>query len=118
MVIFGSTGTVAITENLTKAFSEDLRIREDDEDLPPAGVAFDAKNIVPDPVYGLRAQRSESVGNRGSRVGSMYLLLPTRRHFMSRKLTTKRPVKSIITPHLCKTVDEGIARYAPKERLQ
>ena len=45
MVIFGSTGTVAITENLTKAFSEDLRIREDDEDLPPAGVAFDAKNM-------------------------------------------------------------------------
>ena len=51
MVIFGPAGTVAMTQNLTKAFSEDIRIREDDEHLPPAGVAFDAKDIVPGPVY-------------------------------------------------------------------
>src|SRR6202045_4615604 len=32
--LFGPKGTVAMTENLTKAFSEDIRIREDDEHLP------------------------------------------------------------------------------------
>ncbi|HZR87381.1 MAG TPA: MBL fold metallo-hydrolase [Bradyrhizobium sp.] len=51
MVVFGPKGTVAMTENLTKAFSEDIRIREDDEHLPPEGVAFAAKDIVPGPVY-------------------------------------------------------------------
>jgi len=51
MVIFGPKGTVAMTENLTKAFSEDIRIRMDDEDLPPEGVVFDAKDIEPGPVY-------------------------------------------------------------------
>jgi len=51
MVIFGPAGTVAMTQNLTKAFSEDIRIREDDEHLPPEGVAFDAKDIQPGLVY-------------------------------------------------------------------
>ena len=51
MVVFGPKGTVAMTENLTKAFSEDIRIREDDEHLPPEGVAFAAKDIVPGLVY-------------------------------------------------------------------
>jgi ribonuclease Z len=51
MVIFGPKGTVAMTENLTKAFAEDIRIREDDEALPPAGVAFDARDIAPGVVY-------------------------------------------------------------------
>ena len=51
MVIFGPKGTVAMTENLTKAFSEDIRIRIADEDLPPAGVAFDARDIEPGLVY-------------------------------------------------------------------
>ena len=51
MVIFGPKGTVAMTENLTKAFSEDIRIRIADEDLPPAGVAFEAKDIEPGLVY-------------------------------------------------------------------
>jgi hypothetical protein len=51
MVVFGPKGTVAMTENLTKAFSEDIRIREDDEHLPPAGVAFDARDIAPSLVY-------------------------------------------------------------------
>jgi ribonuclease Z len=51
MVIFGPKGTKAMTENLTKAFSEDIRIREDDEALPPAGVAFAATDILPGVVY-------------------------------------------------------------------
>ncbi len=51
MVIFGPKGTVAMTENLTKAFSEDIRIRIDDENYPPEGVAFAAKDIEPGPVY-------------------------------------------------------------------
>jgi len=51
MVVYGPKGTVAMTENLTKAFSEDIRIREDDEHLPPAGVAFAAHDIGPGPVY-------------------------------------------------------------------
>ncbi|KJC62608.1 ribonuclease Z [Bradyrhizobium sp. LTSPM299] len=51
MLIFGPKGTVAMTENLTKAFSEDIRIRIADEDYPPEGVAFAAKDIEPGPVY-------------------------------------------------------------------
>jgi ribonuclease Z len=51
MVIYGPAGTVAMTQNLTKAFSADIAIREDDEHLPPAGIAFDAHDIVPGPVY-------------------------------------------------------------------
>ncbi len=51
MVIFGPSGTVAMTENLTKAFSEDIRIRTEDEHYPAAGVAFAAKDVVPGPVY-------------------------------------------------------------------
>jgi ribonuclease Z len=51
MVIFGPKGTVAMTENLAKAFSEDIRIRIDDENYPPEGVAFAAKDIEPGPVY-------------------------------------------------------------------
>jgi ribonuclease BN (tRNA processing enzyme) len=51
MVIFGPKGTVAMTENLTKAFSEDIRIRIDDEDYPQAGVAFAARDIEPGLVY-------------------------------------------------------------------
>lgn len=50
-VIYGPAGTKAMTENLTKAFSEDIRIRSDDEHLPAAGIAFDAYDIVPGPVY-------------------------------------------------------------------
>jgi ribonuclease Z len=40
-----------MTENLTRAFSEDIRIRIDDEDYPPEGVAFDAHDIEPGLVY-------------------------------------------------------------------
>jgi ribonuclease Z len=51
MLVFGPQGTVAMTENLTRAFAEDIRIRRDDEDLPAAGVAFEAKDIVPGVAY-------------------------------------------------------------------
>ncbi len=51
MVLFGPKGTVAMTENLTKAFSEDIRIRIDDEHFSPDGAAFAAKDIVAGPVY-------------------------------------------------------------------
>lgn len=50
-VIYGPPGTVAMTENLTKAFAEDLRIRTADEHLPAAGIAFDAKDISPGVAY-------------------------------------------------------------------
>jgi ribonuclease Z len=51
MVVYGPKGTEAMTANLTKAFSEDIRIRIADELLPPEGIAFDAHDIVPGPVY-------------------------------------------------------------------
>ncbi len=51
MVIFGPKGLVAMTENLTKAFAEDIRIRMDDEHLKPEGVAFAAKDIEAGLVY-------------------------------------------------------------------
>lgn len=51
MVLFGPKGTVAMTENLTKAFADDIRIRMDDEHLKPEGVAFAAKDIEPGLVY-------------------------------------------------------------------
>jgi ribonuclease Z len=47
MLVFGPQGTVAMTENLNSAFSEDIRIRSDDQHLPAAGVAFKAKDMVP-----------------------------------------------------------------------
>lgn len=51
MVIYGPTGTVAMTKNLTAAFSEDIRIRLADEKLPPAGIAFDAHDVKAGLVY-------------------------------------------------------------------
>ena len=51
MVLFGPKGTVAMTENLTKAFAEDIRIRIDDEHFSPDGVAFAARDIEAGPVY-------------------------------------------------------------------
>jgi ribonuclease Z len=50
-VLYGPAGTKAMTENLTKAFAEDLRIRTDDEHLPASGIAFAATDISPGPVY-------------------------------------------------------------------
>jgi ribonuclease Z len=51
MVIFRPKGTTAMAENLAKAFSADIRIREGDEYLPPSGVAFAATDIEPGVVY-------------------------------------------------------------------
>jgi ribonuclease Z len=50
-VLYGPAGTKAMTENLTKAFAEDLRIRTDDEHLPASGIAFATIDISPGPVY-------------------------------------------------------------------
>jgi ribonuclease Z len=51
MRLFGPKGTVAMTENLTKAFTDDIRIRIDDEHLDPKAVEFAAKDIEPGLVY-------------------------------------------------------------------
>ena len=51
MTIYGPKGTVAMTKNLTAAFSEDIRIRLADERLPAAGIAFDAHDIEAGVVY-------------------------------------------------------------------
>src|SRR5882757_7908383 len=69
MVIFGPKGTVAMTENLTRAFSEDIRIRIDDEDYPPAGVAFAAKDIEPGLVYEKNGVRVSAIEvNHGEKI--------------------------------------------------
>ena len=51
MKLFGPKGTVAMTQNLTKAFADDIRIRIDDEHLDPKAVEFAAKDIEPGLVY-------------------------------------------------------------------
>jgi len=51
MVVYGPKGTAAMTENLTRAFYDDIRIRLDDENLPPDGVAFAAADVEPGVVY-------------------------------------------------------------------
>lgn len=51
MRLYGPKGTVAMTENLTKAFTDDIRIRIDDEHLDPKAVEFVAKDIEPGLVY-------------------------------------------------------------------
>ncbi|WP_158668939.1 MBL fold metallo-hydrolase [Bradyrhizobium guangdongense] len=49
--LYGPKGTVAMTENLTKAFVDDIRIRIDDEHLDPVAVTFAAKDIDAGLVY-------------------------------------------------------------------
>ncbi|QIP01085.1 MBL fold metallo-hydrolase [Bradyrhizobium symbiodeficiens] len=51
MKLYGPKGTVATTENLTKAFADDIRIRIDDEHLDPVGITFAAKDIEAGTVY-------------------------------------------------------------------
>lgn len=51
MVIYGPKGTVDMAKYLGKAFAENTRIREADEQLPPEGIAFEAHDIVAGPVY-------------------------------------------------------------------
>src|SRR6185312_13375321 len=73
MVIFGPKGTVAMTENLTKAFSEDIRIRTDDEHYPAAGVAFAAKDIEPGPVYEKNGVKVSAIEvNHGEKIKPAY----------------------------------------------
>lgn len=69
MTIFGPKGTVAMTENLTKAFAEDIRIRMDDEHLPPEGVAFAAKDIAAGVVYEKNGVRVTAIDvNHGDKI--------------------------------------------------
>ncbi|MGJ5087799.1 MBL fold metallo-hydrolase [Bradyrhizobium sp. HKCCYLRH1065] len=69
MVVFGPQGTVAMTENLTKAFSEDIRIRIDDEHYPPEGVAFAAADIGPGVVYERNGVRVSAIEvNHGEKI--------------------------------------------------
>ncbi|MBR0567073.1 MBL fold metallo-hydrolase [Azoarcus sp. L1K30] len=49
--LFGPKGTQAMMENLYAAFSEDRRIRQEDEGYPLSGVAFDAKDIEEGTVF-------------------------------------------------------------------
>ena len=51
MVVFGPKGTVAMTGHLTEAFADDIRIRENDEHLPPEGIKFAATDIEPGFTY-------------------------------------------------------------------
>ena len=50
-VIYGPVGTTEMTGHLSKAFARDESIREADELLPKAGIAFDAHDIGPGLVY-------------------------------------------------------------------
>ena len=69
MVIYGPKGTVAMTENLTKAFSEDIRIRIDDENYPPEGIAFAAKDIEPGLVYDRNGVKVSAIDvNHGEKI--------------------------------------------------
>lgn len=51
MKLYGPKGTVAMAENLTKAFADDVRIRIDDEHLDPVAVTFAAKDVEAGRVY-------------------------------------------------------------------
>ena len=69
MLIYGPKGTVAMTENLTRAFSEDIRIRIDDENYPPSGVAFDAHDVEPGLVYEHNGVRVSAIEvNHGEKI--------------------------------------------------
>ncbi len=69
MVIYGPKGTVAMTENLTKAFADDIRIRIDDEHLPPEGVAFAAKDIEAGVVYDKNGVKITAINvNHGDKI--------------------------------------------------
>ncbi len=51
MAVYGPEGTVAMTDNLVKAYSRDIEIREADELIPPSSNKFDAHDITPGVVY-------------------------------------------------------------------
>jgi ribonuclease Z len=50
-VLYGPPGTEDMARNLTQAFAKDIVIREVDEHDPPEGIAFDAHDVMPGPVY-------------------------------------------------------------------
>ncbi|MGJ5177039.1 MBL fold metallo-hydrolase [Bradyrhizobium oligotrophicum] len=69
MVVFGPQGTVAMTENLTKAFAEDIRIRIADENYPPEGAAFAATDVAPGVVYDSNGVRVTAIEvNHGEKI--------------------------------------------------
>ncbi|WP_315838465.1 MBL fold metallo-hydrolase [Bradyrhizobium prioriisuperbiae] len=69
MVIFGPKGTVAMTENLTRAFAEDIRIRIDDEHLPPEGVVITARDVEPGLVYDKNGVKVSAIAvNHGEKI--------------------------------------------------
>ena len=69
MVVFGPKGTVAMTENLTRAFAEDIRIRMDDEGIPPAGIAFAATDVEAGIIYERNGVRVSAIEvNHGEKI--------------------------------------------------
>ena len=49
--VYGPRGTKAMMEHLHEAYAEDIRIRMEDEHLPPQGVAVDAHDVTGGVVY-------------------------------------------------------------------
>ncbi len=49
--IYGPAGTEKMMAGLWEAFSEDRRIRTEDEHCPPSGIRFDAHDVKPGVVY-------------------------------------------------------------------
>ena len=48
--VIGPTGTKSLMENIEKAFAADIKIRIDDEKLPPAGIAIAPEEFEKDGV--------------------------------------------------------------------
>jgi ribonuclease Z len=74
MHIIGPTGLRELTDNLTKAYAADIRIREADEHYPPSGVAFDIEEFDKDGVvfddHGLKVTAFEV--NHGDAIKPAY----------------------------------------------
>lgn len=73
LVVFGPPGTEAMTENLTKAFSEDLRIRTADQHLPISGAQFVTKDVGPGLVYDKNGVKVTAIlVDHGGEIGPAY----------------------------------------------
>jgi ribonuclease Z len=69
MKLYGPKGSVAMAENLTKAFADDIRIRIDDEHLDPEAIRFSAKDIEAGPVYDSNGVRVSAIEvNHGEKI--------------------------------------------------
>ncbi|QOZ77740.1 MBL fold metallo-hydrolase [Bradyrhizobium sp. CCBAU 53351] len=69
MKLYGPKGSVAMAENLTKAFADDIRIRIDDEHLDPEAIRFAAKDIEAGPVYDSNGVRVSAIEvNHGEKI--------------------------------------------------